>query len=189
MSLLADTGVLNGAVPELPAGCIRDPSAAVVTTTIASLMGPATPAVHAADSLVAAARKLRAHATDAVLVHGDDRAFIGMITRGDIIDQCVANGGDPAQVSAGSLVSTPTPYATPEQDAGSSVIETILRHRTSFLPVVDDGQLVGIITLDSLAVHLVDGMDDPDIDGPPEVLPELWPAAEPSPREEMRRRA
>ncbi len=134
-------------------------------------MGPPTPAVHATDSLVAAARKLRAHATDAVLVHGDQGAFVGMITRCDIIDQCVANGGDPAKVPAGSLVAAPGPFATPDQAAGSSVIETILRHRTSFLPVVDDGRLVGIITLDSLAVHLVDGMEDPDTDRPAEFLP------------------
>ena len=135
-----------------------------MTATVRSLMGSATPSTHATDSLMSAARKLRAHGTDAVLVHGDDSAFVGMITRADIIDRCVAAGGDPATMTAGSLITAPCPVARPEDHAGSPVIEAILRQRVSFLPVVDDGRLVGIITLDAIASHLVDRVDGLEID-------------------------
>ncbi len=154
----------NGADPVYFAPRVSGTSVEVMTATVRSLMGSATPSMHATDSLLSAARKLRAHGTDAVLVHGDDSAFVGMITRTDIIDRCVAAGGDPANMTAGSLITAPCAVARPDDHAGSPVIEAILRQRVSFLPVVDDGRLVGIITLDAIAAHLVDSADGSEID-------------------------
>ena len=135
-----------------------------MTVSIRSLMAPPIPSVHSADSIVTAARKLRAHAVDAVLVRGDHDEFLGIISRGTIIDECVADGADPAAMTAGELVGSPGPFAGPDQDAGSSVIEVILRHRASFLPVVEQGRLIGIITLDAIAGELVGSIDDLEVD-------------------------
>ena len=135
-----------------------------MTTTVRELMGPPSPSVHHEESVVTAARRLRAHATAAVPVCGELGEYVGMLTAKDIIDRCVADGQDPRTTSAGSLVMSPGPVVHPDDDAGSTVLDLILAQPVPVLPVVEDGQLVGLITLDAIAAHLVDTIvEDDDI--------------------------
>ncbi len=114
--------------------------------------------------MVTAARRLRAHAATAIPVWGHLGAYIGMLTAKDIIDRCVADGQDPRTTSAGSLVLSSGPVVHPDDDAGSTVLDLILSQPVPMLPVVDGGRLVGVITLDAIAGHLVDTIQD-DEDG------------------------
>ena len=137
-----------------------------MSTTVRELMGPPSPSVHHEESVVTAARRLRAHATAAVPVCGDLGVYVGMLTTKDIIDRCVADGQDPRTTTAGSLILSPGPVVHPDDDAGSTVLDLLLAQPVPMLPVVDDGQLVGVITLDAIAEHLVDTIvDDDDIAG------------------------
>ncbi len=137
-----------------------------MTTTVRELMGPPSPSVHHEESVVTAARRLRAHATTAIPVCGHLGEYVGMLTTKDIIDRCVADGQDPRTTAAGSLVMSPGPVVHPDDDAGSTVLDLILAQPVPVLPVVEDGLLVGLITLDAIAAHLVDTIaDDEDITG------------------------
>ena len=133
-----------------------------MTTTVRELMGPPSPSVHHDDSVVTAARRLRAHAATAVPVRGHLGEYVGMLTAKDIIDRCVADGQDPRTTSAGSLVMSPGPVVHPDDDAGSTVLDLLLGQPVPVLPVVEEGQLVGLITLDAIAAHLVDTIVDDD---------------------------
>ncbi len=135
-----------------------------MTTTVRELMGPPSPSVHHEESVVTAARRLRAHAAAALPVRGPLGEFIGMLTGKDIIDRCVADGQDPRTTTAGSLVMSPGPVVQPDDDAGSTVLDLLLGQPVPMLPVVEDGQLVGLITLDAIAANLVDTIvEDDDI--------------------------
>ena len=60
----------------------------------------------------------------------------------------------------GSLIGSPGPAVRPDDEAGFTVLNLILGLSEPVLPVVEEGQLVGLITLDVLADHLVDTFDD-----------------------------
>lgn len=146
---------------------------ASITTTVRKLMGPPSPSVHHEETVVTAARRLRAHATTAVPVWGHLGEYLGMLTAKDIIDRCVADGQDPRTTSAGSLVLSTGPVVHPDDDAGSTVLALLLSQPVPMLPVVDRGRLVGVITLDAIAGHLVDTIgDDGDSSG---LGHEWWP--------------
>lgn len=132
-------------------------------TTVGDLMGPPFPSVHHAESVVAAARRLRAHAVPTVPVQGDNGELLGMLSARAIVDQCVADARDPRTTSVGSLISSPGPVVCPEDEAGFTVLNLILGLTEPVLPVVKEGQLVGLITLDALADHLVDAFDDEQV--------------------------
>jgi CBS domain-containing protein len=129
-------------------------------TTVGDLMGPPFPSVHHAESVVAAARRLRAHAVPTVPVQGDNGELLGMLSARAIVDRWVADARDPRTTSAGSLIGSPGPAVRPDDEAGFTVLNLILGLSEPVLPVVEEGQLVGLITLDVLADHLVDTFDD-----------------------------
>lgn len=126
-------------------------------------MGPPFPSVHHAESVVAAARRLRAHAVPTVPVQGDNGELLGMLSARAIIDRCVADARDPRTTQVGSLISSPGPAVCPDDEAGYTVLNLILGLTEPVLPVVKAGQLVGLITLNALADHLVDTIDDDEI--------------------------
>jgi CBS domain-containing protein len=133
-----------------------------MTTFVRELMGPPAPSVHRAESVVTAARRLRAHAAVAVPVCGDNDEYVGMLTSKDIIDRCVADGRDPRTMAAGELITAAGSTVHPDDDAGSTVLDLILGQPVPMLPVVRDGVLVGLITLDAIAAHLVDTIVEDD---------------------------
>lgn len=132
-------------------------------TTVGELMGPPSPSVHHAESVVAAARRLRAHAVPTVPVQGDNGELLGMLSARAIVERCVADARDPRTTRAGSLISSPGPAVSPEDEAGFTVLNLILGLTEPVLPVVEQGQLVGLITLNAVADHLVSALDDDPI--------------------------
>ncbi len=135
-------------------------------------MSSPAPSLHHRETTVAAARRLRAGAVDAVPVHGDGGEFVGMITSKAIIDQCVAGALDPLSTPAGSLIGTPGPFAHPDEPAGPELLELMLGLRMAVLPVVENGCLVGLLSLDAVAAELV-----PDEDVEPDLAEIFWESA------------
>ena len=105
------------------------------------------------ESLAQAARRMRDLDVGALPVCGDDDRLHGIITDRDIVLKCVATGGDPGTVTAGDL--SQGKLFTIDADASDGqVLRVMQEHQIRRLPVLDNHQLVGMISEADLARHL-----------------------------------
>ncbi|HEV2378147.1 MAG TPA: CBS domain-containing protein [Streptosporangiaceae bacterium] len=101
--------------------------------------------VSAEESVGTAAEKMRDLGVSALPICGTDNRLHGMLTEGDIVLKCIAEGRDPAKVRAGDLAQESVVWI----EADAPVSEALRRmedHRVKRLPVIDDHRLVGMIT-------------------------------------------
>jgi CBS domain-containing protein len=88
-----------------------------------------------------------------VLVDDDGRAE-AIVTDRDLAVSVVADGRDPAD-RAGDHATSPVVTGSPDMDV-SAAAELMMAHAIRRLPVLDDGRLTGIVTLDDLVVRTGD---------------------------------
>jgi len=88
-----------------------------------------------------------------VVIVDDDETPTGIVTDRDLALRCVAEEGDTAEMTAGSVMSK-----TVERDSGFyEAVDTMSDNGIRRLPVTDDsGELVGILTTDDLTTLLAD---------------------------------
>lgn len=96
-----------------------------------------------------AARRMSDYNIGDVLVT-DASGLRGVITDRDIVVRAVAMGGSPDDITVGDIVS-PDPVCVSTSDPVSHAVELMRDNALRRLPVVDDGEVVGIVTLGDLA--------------------------------------
>jgi len=79
----------------------------------------------------------------------NDGKYKGAITEGDIVTKVVAKAYNPKREHARSLMRIQYPTVAPWDDLGG-VAEQMLRKGIRVMPVVQNGKLLGVLTLDSL---------------------------------------
>ena len=102
----------------------------------------------------AVAEIMRERNIGSVVLVDDDGRPVGFVTDRDLAVSVLADGRDPAEPAEGhatSPVVTGNPDMTVEQAA-----ELMVSHGVRRLPVLDGGRLIGIVTLDDLAVRTGD---------------------------------
>jgi CBS domain-containing protein len=92
-------------------------------------------------SLAEAARRMRDEDISSLLVEGDSYAIL---TSTDVLD-VVANGNEIAELSASDAATDLVVTAEPDQPL-TQAAATMLSHGSSHLPVIEDGELVGILS-------------------------------------------
>ncbi|MBQ1703389.1 MAG: CBS domain-containing protein [Oscillospiraceae bacterium] len=102
------------------------------------------------ETALHAARLLSRHNVGSLPVCGTDGSLRGVVTDRDIVLRCVANGESPAKTPVRDIMSRSVVTASPEDDI-SRVSELMSRAQVRRLPVVSEGQLVGVIALGDLA--------------------------------------
>jgi CBS domain-containing protein len=104
------------------------------------------------QSLVDAARMMRDAAIGDVLVTDGGR-LVGVLTDRDIVVRCLAEARDPGMTTVGECCSSEAlATISPDEDSDNAV--RIMRERAvRRLPVVEDGQPVGVISIGDLAVE------------------------------------
>jgi len=107
------------------------------------------------ETLIDAARKMRDLDVGALPICGDDDRLKGIITDRDIVVRCLAEGGDPATTTAGSLADG-KPVTIGADDSIEDVLETMAQNQVRRLPVIDGHRLVGIISEADIARHTPD---------------------------------
>ncbi|NGN64129.1 CBS domain-containing protein [Streptomyces sp. A7024] len=130
---------------------------APTATTARDLMNPGVECVQDTDSVADAARRMRALDVGCMPVAGPDGGLTGIITDRDIVVQCVAEGKDIATVTAGELAGG-QPYHVDVNASKEEVLSVMGEHQVRRLPVVENGQLVGMISECDLVRGL--GRDD-----------------------------
>jgi CBS domain-containing protein len=95
------------------------------------------------------ARMMRDRHVGDVLVRADGR-LRGIATDRDIVVRCVAEGGEISQATIGDLLTT-DPVMVDADASIDDAVERMVDHRIRRLPVVEDGRLVGVVSLGDLA--------------------------------------
>lgn len=105
-----------------------------------------------------AAKLMKDHNVGAIPVCDGDRV-VGIITDRDIVLRDVADGDK--NIKCGDIMSSQLVSGTPEMDAGEAA-DIMADNQIRRLPVVDNGRLVGIVSLGDVAVEpkLVDEAKD-----------------------------
>lgn len=81
----------------------------------------------------------------------EDEELCGLITDRDIVVRCVAEGHNPADTRAEDILSEDLHVIEVDEDADTAA-ELMSRHQVRRLPVVENGRLVGIISIGDIAV-------------------------------------
>jgi CBS domain-containing protein len=103
------------------------------------------------DSLERAAQLMWERDVGAIPVVDSDQRVIGMITDRDICMAAYTQGCGLAARSVGSAMSR-EPHTCKSDDGIPLVEEMMRRHQVRRLPVVDGGRLVGMVSLNDLAL-------------------------------------
>jgi CBS domain-containing protein len=117
------------------------------------------------DTFELVARVLHDNSISSVVVLEGD-ALAGIVTERDLVN-LVAEGGDPKTTTVGQRMTRNVDTVGPRSDIAEAA-EHMARLKIRHLPVVEDGRLVGIISIRDLtnwAVHeLTGGHELPDLE-------------------------
>lgn len=98
-----------------------------------------------ADHLDDAIHRMLDRDVGCIIVTEDHRGVVGIVTKGDILRKVLLKGLDPHKVTAKSAMSSPV--VTVDHEATIEAASRIMTTRNvSKLPVIKNGNLVGIIT-------------------------------------------
>ena len=105
-----------------------------------------------AQSLADAAQIMQSEDVGSVPVVEDGR-LVGVLTDRDIAIRAVAEGVDVQTLNVGDVASREPVTVEPGQDLDEA-LALMARHQVRRLPVVDDGQLVGILAQADVAIEV-----------------------------------
>lgn len=109
------------------------------------------------DTLAEAARRMRDLGVGALPICGDDDRLKGMLTDRDIVVRCIADGGDPASVEAGSFGQAENVTVGADDDV-ATLLATMKEHAVRRVPVIDKHDLVGIVSQADVARSIDDDL-------------------------------
>ena len=103
------------------------------------------------ESAVSVARKMRDHRVGSVVLVDSAEVPVAMVTDRDLAVRVFADGLDP-ESAVGEHASRPLIVGDPAMELDEAAA-LMVQHRVRRLPVVEGERLVGIVTLDDIAVR------------------------------------
>lgn len=116
---------------------------------VKEIMTHAVTAIDPEGSVVDAAKMMQKHNVGSIPVV-DHTGVIGIVTDRDIVVRCVAGGMDLQNARVKEVMTADLTTVTPETDM-NQVTEIMAGRQIRRLPVVEQGRLVGILSLGDLA--------------------------------------
>lgn len=117
---------------------------------VRDLMNSSVVSITPQESAALAARLLSRHDLGALPVCRQDGAVLGIVTDRDIVTRCVAAGEDPSRVPVQDIMSRQPITVSPGDDVRSAARQMAVA-QVRRLPVVEDGSVVGMVSLGDLA--------------------------------------
>ena len=117
---------------------------------VKDLMSPSVITVEPGASAALAARLISRHNVGALPVCSSDRKLRGMVTDRDIVLRCIAAEDDPAQTPVRDIMTRRCVWVAPGEDCEAAA-RLMSERQVRRLPVVENGRLVGMISLGDLA--------------------------------------
>lgn len=104
------------------------------------------------ESALAVARTMRDRGVGSVVVTDAQGDPAGIVTDRDLVVRVLAADVVASELSIGEFATTPLVSGELEMELEEAAA-LMVRHRVRRLPIVDDGRLAGIVTLDDIAVR------------------------------------
>ena len=117
---------------------------------VQDLMSKSVVTIAPEESAALAARLLSRHELGALPVCAADGTLAGIVTDRDIVTRCVAAGEEPGRVPVRDIMSPAPSVITPETPI-SAAARLMAQRQVRRLPVVEQGQVVGMLSLGDLA--------------------------------------
>ncbi len=117
---------------------------------VRDLMSKSVVTIAPEESAALAARLLSRHELGALPVCAPDGTLAGIVTDRDIVTRCVAAGEEPGRVPVRDIMSPAPSVITPETPV-SAAARLMAQRQVRRLPVVEQGQVVGMLSLGDLA--------------------------------------
>ena len=117
---------------------------------IKDLMNPSVVTIEPTSSASLAARLISRHNVGVLPVCGADRRLRGVVTDRDIVLRCIAAEEDPAQTMVRDIMTRSCATVSPGDDCREAT-RIMSARQVRRLPVVEEGRLVGMISLSDLA--------------------------------------
>ena len=117
---------------------------------VRDLMNPSVVTIEPTSSAALAARLISRHNVGALPVCAGDGRLRGGVTDRDIVLRCVAAEEDPAQTPVRDIMTRCCATVSPEDDCREAT-RLMAAQQVRRLPVVEDGKVVGMISLSDLA--------------------------------------
>ncbi|MGC1210988.1 MAG: CBS domain-containing protein [Micromonospora sp.] len=105
------------------------------------------------DDLRTAARRMAELGVGSLPICGDNNRLKGMLTDRDIVVKVIAEGRDPASVTAGELAQGEA-VTIGADDEATEILRTMGKYQVRRLPVIDGHDLVGIVAVADVARSL-----------------------------------
>ena len=117
---------------------------------IKDLMNPSVVTIEPTSSAALAARLISRHNIGVLPVCGADGRLRGVVTDRDIVLRCIAAEEDPAQTMVRDIMTRSCATVSPGDDCREAT-RIMSARQVRRLPVVEEGRLVGMISLSDLA--------------------------------------
>lgn len=109
-------------------------------------------------TLAETAQVLTAHNIGAVVVSADGTTVDGVLSERDIVRRLVSNGAGALHLRAGEVMTTEV-ITCARSDTADQLMATMTERRIRHLPVVEDGALVGVISMRDVVRCRIDELE------------------------------
>ncbi|MEP6625915.1 MAG: CBS domain-containing protein [Acidimicrobiia bacterium] len=112
------------------------------------------------DATVAeVSRLLTTHRVGALVVSNDGQAVTGIVSERDVVRRLAAIGPDALEESVASVMTTAVVTCSPD-DTTEGLMAVVTEHRIRHIPVIEDGQLVGVVSIGDIVAVRVRELED-----------------------------
>lgn len=126
-----------------------------LSSSVRQLMSTDVMPIPSDATLVEAARQMRVSGVGGLPVEDTEGKIMGIVTERDIIVRALAEGRD-ARAGRVREVATVEPVICAPEDRIDTALSLMRMHEVQHLPVVEDGELVGMISLADIAFQRPD---------------------------------
>jgi len=92
---------------------------------------------------------MNTHEIGCLIVLGEEETPVGIITERDLLKRVLAKRKDPVRIKVSEIMSKPLVTGTPHMDIEAAAT-LMFKKKIKKLPVVENGRLVGLVTLTDL---------------------------------------
>ena len=111
--------------------------------------------VRPTTTINAALDKLAEHNIGALVVTDADGAIVGIVSERDIVRALPQRGPEVLNAEVSEIMTSPLVTATPHTDVVDAM-RSMTDKRVRHLPVLDDGELVGIVSIGDIVKNRID---------------------------------
>lgn len=117
---------------------------------VRDLMNPGVVSITPGESAALAARLMSRHNVGSLPVCGEDGRLRGIVTDRDVVTRCIAAEEDPAQTPVRDIMTRNCVVVSPDDDPREAT-RLMAMQQVRRLPVMENGKLVGMVSLGDLA--------------------------------------